>query len=506
MQTQHTALASCQAFIVWIGFTVAWNVPNVHADDPAAVVQTAGKTTVPPAPEGATINTAYRVKVNGRDVPVFAAKVASENAQMRWKAMDDKPNSAKYFDTAAFASFDFSGAVTVEVTISDSVTSAKILPTSAGVEPNIQGQTVSFSLSSASKLTIEINGETTRSLHLFANDVETNIPDPNDPNVIYFGPGTHEVSRLVVHDNQTLYIAGGAIVRTVVDPDEAFTTNPDTGLRRYAPSIELRGKNIHLRGRGVIDASACPTHARDLLLVNGSDITVSGVTFLDASTWNMPIRRSDRVWVHDVKMISYRANSDGIDICNSRDVTVEDCFLRTLDDLVVIKTDKGQGVANRILVKRCVLWNQVAHALSIGAEIREDITNVLFADCDVIHDRGREWTLRIFHTDAAKVSDVQFENIRIEESEKLISLWIGQSMWSRDDARGQIQNVFFRDIAATGVPLDIELTCDLAEQTLASDRDRIENILFENVLLNSTPLSRNQINISRCVENLIVEP
>ncbi|MFG0255388.1 MAG: glycosyl hydrolase family 28 protein, partial [Rhodopirellula sp. JB053] len=413
---------------------------------------------------------------------------------------------AKFFDTAAFASFDFSGEVTVEVTIPDSVTTAKILPASAGIEPNIQGQTVSFSLSSPSKLTIEINGETTRSLHLFANEVETNVPDPNDPDVIYFGPGTHEVSRLVVRDNQTLYIAGGAIVRTVVDPDEAFTTNPDTGLRRYAPSIELRGKNIRLRGRGVIDASACPTHARDLLLVNGSDITVSGVTFLDASTWNMPIRRSDRVWVHNVKMISYRANSDGIDICNSRDVTVEDCFLRTLDDLVVIKTDKGQGVANRILVKRCVLWNQVAHALSIGAEIREDITNVLFADCDVIHDRGREWTLRIFHTDAGKVSDVQFENIRIEESEKLISLWIGQSMWSRDDARGQIQNVFFRDIEATGAPLAIELTCDLGKEPQVSDRDRIENILFENVLLNNSPLDENQINASQCVENVIIKP
>ena len=63
----------------------------------------------------------------------------------------------------------------------------------------------------------------------------------------------------------------------------------------------------------------------------------------DSSTWTMPIRQSDRVTVKNVKLLGYRANSDGIDICNSRDVTVEDCFIRTLDDLIVVKTDRGQG-------------------------------------------------------------------------------------------------------------------------------------------------------------------
>lgn len=47
--------------------------------------------------------------------------------------------------------------------------------------------------------------------------------------------------------------------------------------------------------------------------------------------------------VTNVKLLGYRANSDGIDICNSRNVTVQGCFVRTLDDLIVVKTDKGQG-------------------------------------------------------------------------------------------------------------------------------------------------------------------
>ena len=71
-----------------------------------------------------------------------------------------------------------------------------------------------------------------------------------------------------------------------------------------------------------------------------------------------------------------------------------------------------------------MLWNQVAHALSVGAELREDVDDVLFTDCDVIHDQGREWSLRLFHCDAAQITNIRFEDIRIEEAKKCISVWI----------------------------------------------------------------------------------
>ena len=213
-----------------------------------------------------------------------------------------------------------------------------------------------------------------------------------------------------------MYLAPGAIVRGTA------------GGR--GPVFALEGNNIVLRGRGILDGGLCPTHSRNLLLVRGNDISIEGIILRDSSTWNMPIRQSERVTVRNVKVLGYRANSDGIDICNSRDVRIEGCFLRTLDDLIVVKADKGQGPSRRIVAKDCVLWNEVAHALSVGAEIREDVDDVLFANCDVIHDKGREWTLRVFHCDSARVSNVRFEDIRIEESRKLISVWIGKYVWT----------------------------------------------------------------------------
>ena len=436
-------------------------------------------------PAGEERSKDYTVQVEGRDIPVYAVKVAPADPARRWKAMDDKVRSAEYFDTAAFAYFDMRGPVAVTVTCPGPITSAKVLPSSLKIVPAVEGPKLTFSLAQPKPVTIEVNGNWVGALHLFANPPEAPAPRPDDPNVIYFGPGVHEVAGLTVGSGKTVYVAAGAVVKGTAD--------------RRDPVFTLQGEHIVLRGRGVIDGSLCPTHARNLLMVRGKDITVEGVIFRDSSVWTIPIRRSDRVTVKNVKLLGYRANSDGIDLCNSRDVTIEDCFIRTLDDLIVVKADKGQGPSRRIVARRCVLWNEVAHALSVGAEIRDDVDDVLFEDCDVIHDKGREWTLRVFHCDAARVSNVRFENIRIEESRRLISLWIGSFVWTRDAERGHIQGVTFKNIRAVADPLRIELNG-------FDEAHAVTDVAFQDVLVNGRPLTQADVKMNASVRNVSVSP
>jgi hypothetical protein len=459
-----------------------------------------GQATVYPAPKGEQLSSLYKVSAGKQMVPVYVSKVAAEDDVRRAKGMDDKVNSAAYFEEAAFAYFDLKGSVTVTVTVPGTVSKAKVLPASAGIVPMVRGKTVSFKVSSPQNLTVEVNGEWVRSLHIFVNPPEKDVPRPDDPNVIYFGPGIHEVSSMVIGDNKTVYVAGGAIVRAVIRPDEKYHTNAETGLRGYAPTFDLRGKNITFRGRGIIDQSACTTHARHMIfMMESADVKLEGVILRDASLWTVPVRRSDRVVIDNIKLLGYRANSDGIDIANSRDVTVQHCFIRTLDDLVVVKSDKGQGEVKKVLVRNCVLWNQVAHALSIGAELRENVSDVLFTDCDIIHDQGREWLLRVYQCDAALVSNVRFQNIRIEQGKRYISLWIGKAVWSRDKEPGYIKDVIFRNIRATGDPLTVQL--------VGVDKDHlVEDVLFDRVLINGAPLRKDGIGTNDFVKNIAVLP
>jgi len=439
------------------------------------------------------------VKVEGKEAPVYVAKVAPAAPALRWKAMDDKAHSADYFEKASFAYFDMEGAVAVTVTCPEVIQSAKVLPSSRKIRPAVQGKRLSFGLAEPGNLTIEVNGRWVEALHLFASPPESDVPKPGDPDVIYFGPGIHEVSHLAVSNNQTVYVAGGAVVRAVIRTNEPFNISSYSGLRTYSPTFLLRGNGIKFRGRGIVDGSLCTTHARHLVQVQGQDILLEGVILRDSSTWTIPIRRSERVTVKNVKLLGYRANSDGIDICNSRDITVEGCFIRTLDDLIVVKTDQGQGEARRIVAKDCVLWNEVAHALSIGAELRENVDDVLFANCDVIHDNGREWTLRVYHCDSARISHVRFEDIRIEESPRLLSLWIGKAVWTRDNERGHIDGVGFKNISATANPLRVQLQG-------FDETHLVENVLFQDVVVNGAALAAADVKTNAFVKGVILRP
>jgi Glycosyl hydrolases family 28 len=448
----------------------------------------ANKVTIYPAPAGITLSRDFKVSVEGKDVPVYMARVARVDQRL-------KEISESYFDTASFAYFDLAEPVTVTVNFPSKINTAKILPAVSGIIPKIIGNSLSFSINVPKNLTIEINGDIVSSLHIFANPPEKDVPSPADSNVVFFGPGIHEVSQMTIGDNKTLYVAGGAYVRALISPEEK-----SSGRRNLPPTFTIRGKNITVRGRGIIDATFCPTRSRNMFMVRGKDVKIEGVILLDGSPWFMPVRQSENVSIDNIKIIGYRGNSDCIDIANCRNVTVEKCFLRSSDDLIVIKSDRNQGKVNHIIARDCVLWNQFAHALSIGAELREDIDDVLFTNCDVIHDTGREWALRIFHCDSSRVTNVRFENIRIEDSRRLISLWIGKSVWSLDkEQRGWIDGVVFKDIKASGSPLTIAFVG-------FDDKHGISNILFQNVLLNGKPLRNDDLQMNTFVKNISIKP
>ncbi len=457
-----------------------------------------------PAPEGEPLNQTYRLSVNGLEVPVYNAKIGHENKIEREKAMDDRPHSHTFYDVAGMAMFDLKeGEAKLTVTVEKEITSVKVLPTSLGITPTIKGNTLSFTVDKPQHVTVEVDGEHIRSLHVFVNPEEKDVPDADDPNVIYFGPGIHEVTTLPITDGQTVYVAGGAIVRGVIGEDEPHGISGFSGMKTYPHStFALNGKNITLRGRGIIDQELVPTHGRSLVVAHVEGLKVEGVVLRNSSTWTLSVWNCKDVHIDNVKILGHRANSDGIDLNASQDVLVENCFLRTLDDLVVVKTMKGTGEAGRIIVRKCVLWNEVAHALSIGAELTQKVEDVLFTDCDIIGDHGREWSLRIYQTDSGWIKNVRFENIRIEESVKFASLWINSAYWTTDAERGHIENVVFKDITVNS-PTPLEKGFEF----LGYDTEHaIHQVQIQDVTINGQKVTAQDVVMNDYVYDVTVLP
>lgn len=437
-----------------------------------------------PSIAGEPLSKHFTVMVEGQNIPVYTAKtmaIASVSPEVRQEG------------EAAFASFDINGNVKVDISFPGPVQDAKVLPSSSGVRPVISGNQVFFVVTKPENLTLEINGDWMNSLHLFANPIEKNIPNPHDPNVIYFGPGVHRITPMKVSSGKTVYVSAGAVIYGKF------------GIVNRGPLFSLEGSHISVRGRGIIDGSLIPNASPNgnILKVHGQDIEIEGVILRDSSMWTLPIISSSHVNVRGVKIFGWRDNSDGIDIVSSSDVHVSDSFIRTFDDLIVVKAIKSQGGESKgITIERDVLWNEIAHALSLGAELQKNISDVVFSDCDIIHDKGREWLLRIFNTDSGMVSHVLFENIRVEESRRLISLWIGEDMWSRDHERGHIEDVVFRNIQSVTPESD-----DRWVELVGFDEDHaIHEVTFDNVTKGDLRLMASDIDINDYVKEIKIEP
>jgi hypothetical protein len=448
-----------------------------------------GTVKVYPAPAGEPLSKMYVVSVGGQNAPVYNAKVCSVNAA------GNSDEAAWVHGVAGFAQFDIDGDVEVKITYSEKVKTAKVLPTSRGIMAQIAGNTITFRIAKPDQLTVDVNGDWSNSLHLFANPMETDIPNLKDPNLIYFGPGLHAIEPMHITSGKTIYVAGGAVVYGRLP---AGVSADAAGHAIFG----LDGSNITLRGRGIIDGSLLPPHKYNLMTEHGSNIKVEGVVLRDAGSFNMPLRDSNHVDISNVKLIAYRVNSDGIDVINSQNVTISNSFLRTFDDLVVMKTSKEGGQETKdVLVQHVVLWNEKAHALHLGSEIKEGIENVHFTDSDIIHDKGHDWLLRILDGDKGASRNIVWDNIRVEECERLISLWIGQHAKYNGPGRGHIDDVVFRNIQSAKPEQDhgIQLVGFDAEHA-------IHGALFDNVKIAGKPLNSQEIEANSFVSGVVVKP
>ena len=217
-----------------------------------------------PGPPGEKRSDAYAVSVDGKELFVYRARVREKIAKPPKGIWTHEHGGATQW--ASFAYFDFSGKVTVKVTPKRPFKTARIAPGSFGIVPEVREGTVRFQLDRPRQVTLLLDGRTAHPLHLFANPLEADRPDPNDPNVLYFGPGLHEIGTTRIRGGQTVYIAGGALVRGKILPDEKGHFSEKLGLTSYGPILALNNvRGVRIRGRRDPDRRVPPGN-RGLLL------------------------------------------------------------------------------------------------------------------------------------------------------------------------------------------------------------------------------------------------
>ena len=375
------------------------------------------------------------------------------------------------YSTVSFAYFDFSGRVKVTLRVNHDIETAVVRPLSWGIEPVVRANTIEFFIDKPGSYTVEPDGSDKRVFHLFANPL-LETPDISDENLIYFGPGEHVVNTIELQDNQTLFIAGGAVVYfDVFEEDTVYrieTRNDDEiELKRYDHAIKaVNARNIKITGRGILDFSRVAEkygRKNPIHINNCENVEIEGIIMRCATCWHATIYRSRNVLIDNIKEISFGFNSDGINMVLSQDVEVKNSFLRQRDDGIVMKSmDMGNTDAfiteipqpgtttSDVLVENCVIWSDWGYALGVTYETRMPVRNITFRNCDIIHATHAtelQGVLGILVADSSSVSEVNFENITIERSLKpIIKLEQRITKWSVNKELGPIHDIHFSGI------------------------------------------------------------
>lgn len=440
-------------FILLLLFLILLDISNLN-----------GQTVVYPAPAGATASTQYTVKVNNISSFVFQSTYVTGSGASR----------------GAFTSFSTSVTVPVAITTNVDISTVTIRPKKLGLTyTKTAARSISINVPSNCNLSVEINGNVATPLFIFSNPLEANVPNASDPNVKYYAGGQIYTENITPKAGQTIYIAGGAIVRGNITC---------TGV-----------SNFTVRGRGILDSSVNPTMSRTVRVIGGSNITFEGIVFHNVQSWNVVFGTCDGVTINNIKAISTPdAECDAMDIVGCRNVSVNGGFFRSEDDCIAIKSTKdgynlGVGNPENISVDGAVVFNgHRGNALEIGYELngiqdsngQSTVRDIRFSDIDIIHkgtavdgSTNRRSAMSIHNNENARVSNVSYENIRIEDCEEnYVYLAILKTSGAVDQTyRGSIDSVYFKNIQITGGDLTLPSVIYGYDAT-----HQVQNITFDN--------------------------
>ena len=309
-----------------------------------------------------------------------------------------------------------------------------IRPQSAGIESDVNGKEITFKVTKfPCKLSVEFDDfldDPTDSVQLFLYDHEEFTPELDGRELIYFAPGEYWIDQeLTLKSDTTLYLEEGAVLNARLNVTNA--------------------KNVTVCGRGIIDTYYFKVEKNMTVFEGCKNLTLKDYTLTGPRKWMTVLKECNTVSVKSLNILGTEMNSDGVDIVGSQNVTIDGCLLRTNDDCIAVKSHNSD--VKNVTVKNCIMWNERwGNALEIGYETRcESISEIYFENNDLIHVSGACMSIHL--GDRAAVSDVNYKNIRIENSSgKLIEYFIRNTDYTKDIEKGTIADVSIEGVEILG--------------------------------------------------------
>ncbi|MET0263077.1 MAG: glycosyl hydrolase family 28 protein [Rariglobus sp.] len=393
--------------------------------------------------------------------------------------VNGEPVDALLAEKADFAVFECTGPVTIAIAAASDAAGTQVKPLSRNIVPSLDGRAIRFQIDGPQFLCVDVPG--LKPFFIYANAPEVEKPSPRDAGVHYFAAGRiYEAGEITLKTGETLYIEAGAVVRGFVRA---------TGADR-----------VSIRGQGILDGRhhdySKGDRVRSVVFEQCTHVHVADIIMIEPTSWMLVFGCCQDVHVTGLKQIGSCMSSDGIDVCASRDVLIENCCLRNDDDNIAVKagifdkTRRWEGNIENVHVRHCVFLNgQPGNAMEIGYELSTDrVSNIVFEDIDVINAHGDGAVFSIHNGDRAIVENIRWENIRVEHYwDKLVDFRVVRSRYNRDAERGIIRNIHLKNIRV--VHAYFNPGCSVSLISGYNAKKPVRDVIIEDFYLNDQKIT-----------------
>lgn len=452
-----------------------------------------------PVENGICVSPYYTMKVNGAEVPVYAAR--SANGIHSFAYLDVKSGEA---DGSFSLDVELSP-TDLSTVLDDSSPEVVVLPERNGVAAEIEGETVRATIDKFGSFSFAFNKNYIEPLTLMVKEYEEfSAPEgytvqnvepgvytadqtdfTQENTVYYFGEGTYKTDCIRLPSNSVLYLERGAYI--AVQPSEP--TSVQNAITNAG------AENISIEGRGLVDFSACnggsDGNKSGIVFNEVKNVSLLGLTVINSQTWTMCFNACEDVHVKDIINFGYRTFADGVMLSDCADGVVEDCFIRTGDDAFETKstTSANNGkYTDNILFQNNAAWTDKAVAYGCIYESSKDTQNVTFLNNSVGFALGT-WSshlgcnvIQMGNNPQATMHDIHFIGTEIYTSynQAICNIYIGGS-GGQGAGWGKVNKIYFRDITAKR---NYGLVLNLRSYT--QENTEIKNIYLDNVVSNGT--------------------
>lgn len=448
---------------------------------------------------GIIVSPYYTAKAGGKDIPVYASVVFNRTedtgALHSFSEIYVEPDS----------DFSFNISLTGKTV---KLNNAIVLPSTLGTQAACKDNVVTATINKTGIYTFLFNGaEQHYGYTLLVREkvdedaeIAEYIEKYGEEKVIVLDKGVYEYDyvNFVGENDMVIYLREGAyvIAEHLYDIDCAEDENKyfepsapgdnSIGLTRYPFLNFYNCNNLTLTGRGVIDLTRLDRRERrGVVFTACNNINVSDIKIINSPEWSFISYGCTDLEIENVDIIGNRGNCDGFAICNSHNVTVDNCFARVADDTFEVKALGGSMDSRNITFSNCIAWGGYARCFGITGEVNKMISDVTFRDCAVVYrdgvwDNNRIGSLVVVAEQCnGGIDGVTFENIEIFRD---VGRAILVKIYDEEAENFEVKNITYKNITYTSyMPSKIAGT--------PSDTNTVQ-VTLENVTANGHKLNR----------------